>query len=326
MRRREVVLAVLATGVAPPHLGVAQDQAKIGRVGFLGPAPAENFAPRVDALRAGLRDLGHVEGKDLIFEFRWWERPDEMPELAAELVRAGLDVLVAPSSAETHAFLSATKTVPIVFSTHGDPVGLGHVASLARPGGNATGLTTLLTELVAKELEALKEALPQATRFGVLFASTTPLRVSALETADATARRLGVELRRHPVRLEDDFQGAFAKMRQDAVDGLMVLASPLMASRRVLLAELALQHRLPSAFGAKENALAGGLISYAPDPYELNRRAAAYVDRVLKGAKPAELPVEQASRYELVINLKTAKALGLTIPPTLLARADEVIE
>ena len=174
MRRREVVLAVLATGVAPPHLGVAQDRAKLGRVGFLGPAPAENFAPRVDALRAGLRDLGHVEGKDLIFEFRWWERPDEMPELAAELVRAGLDVLVAPSSAETHAFLSATKTVPIVFSTHGDPVGLGHVASLARPGGNATGLTTLLTELVAKELEALKEALPQATRFGVLWSPTTP--------------------------------------------------------------------------------------------------------------------------------------------------------
>ena len=189
-----------------------------------------------------------------------------------------------------------------------------------------TGLTTLLTELVAKELEAFKEALPQARRLGVLYASTNPLRVSALGTAEATARRLGFELRGFPVGVDDDFPNAFAKMTQDGVDGCMVLSSPLMISRRALLAELARRHRLPTVFGAKDNVLAGGLMSYAPDAHDLNRRAATYVDRILKGAKPADLPVEQASRYELAINLKTAQALGLTISPTLLARADEVIE
>jgi ABC-type uncharacterized transport system substrate-binding protein len=325
MRRREVV-AFLATAAASPRLALAQERTKVARIGFLGPAPAANFAPRVDALRAGLRELGYVEGKDLTFEFRWWEAPEEMPDLAADLVRAKVDVIVAPSSSETAVLLAATKTVPIVFSTHGDPVGIGHVASLARPGGNATGLTTLLTELVAKELEAFKEALPQARRLGVLYASTNPLRVSALGTAEATARRLGFELRGFPVGVDDDFPSAFAKMTQDGVDGCMVLSSPLMISRRALLAELALRHRLPTVFGAKDNVLAGGLMSYAPDAHDLNRRAATYVDRILKGAKPADLPVEQASRYELAINLKTAQALGLTIPPTLLARADEVIE
>jgi putative ABC transport system substrate-binding protein len=280
----------------------------------------------VDALRAGLRDLGYVEGKDLQFEFRWWEAPDQTRELAADLIRSGADIIVAPSSTETAALLAGTKTVPIVFSTHGDPVGLGHVASLARPGGNATGLTTLLTDLVAKELEVFKEALPQLRRLGVLFASTNPLGVPVLDAAKATARRLGVEVREVPVSMEHEFQSAFIHMAQDAVDGCMVLSSPLMISRRALLAELAFRHRLPSVFGTKDNVLAGGLMSYAPDALDLNRRAAAYVDRILKGAKPADLPVEQASRYELVINLKTAKELGLTIPPTLLARADEVIE
>jgi putative tryptophan/tyrosine transport system substrate-binding protein len=327
LMRRRAVVAFLGTVAAAPRLALAQERTKAARIGFLGPAPAANFAPRVDALRAGLRELGYAEGKDLIFEFRWWEAPDHIPELAAELVRAGVaDLIVAPSSTETGVLLAATKSVPIVFSTHGDPVGIGHVASLARPGGNATGLTTLLTELVAKELEAFKEALPQASRLGVLFASTTPLRVAALETAKVTARRLGIELRGFPVAIEDDFPSAFAKMTHDGVDGCMVLSSPLMISRRALLAELALRHRLPTVFGTKDNVLAGGLMSYAPDAHDLNRRAATYVDRILKGAKPADLPVEQASRYELVINLKTARTLGLTIPPTLLARADEVIE
>jgi putative ABC transport system substrate-binding protein len=324
VRRREVLAALAATAL--PATTRAQQSTKLASIGFLGPAPAANFAPRLDALRVGLRELGYTEGKDLTFSFRWWEAADQLPELAAELVRAEVDVLFAPSSAETAVFLAATKTVPIVFSTHGDPVGIGHVASLARPGGNATGLTTLLTELVAKELEAFKEALPQATRVGVLFASTTPLRVPALATAKTTAHHLGVELREVPVSVEDDFQGGFAKMTHEGVDGCMVLSSPLMISRRELLAELALRHRLPSMFGAKENVLAGGLMSYAPDALDLNRRAATYVHRILRGAKPADLPVEQPSRYELVINLKTATVLGIAIPPTLLARTDEVIE
>src|SRR5215212_6011264 len=187
-------------------------------------------------------------------------------------------------------------------------------------------MTMLLTDLVAKELEAFKEALPQASRFGVLFASTAPSHVPALEAAETAARQLGVALRRAPVRNEDELRDAIPSLAQEGVDGFMVLATPLMVLTRVRIAELAIRHRLPSVFGAKDNVLAGGLMSYAPDAAALTRRAATFVDRILKGEKPSDLPVEQATRYELTINLNTAKALGLTIPPTLLARADEVIE
>ena len=324
-RRREVI-GLIASALVAPHGAFAQAQIKIARVGFLGPAPAANYASRVEALRAGLRELGYVEGTNLNVAFRWAETANQMPELAAELVRAGAEVILAPSSTETAAILEATKTVPVVFATHADPVGIGHVASLARPGGNATGLTMLLTEMVAKELEALKEALPNATRFGVLFTSTAPSHIPALEAAERAGRRLQVELRMAPVRSEGDLHDAFAKMVQDRVDGFLVISSSFTFSRRALLADLAIKHRLPSVFGTKDNVFAGGLLSYAPDLRDLYRQAATYVDKILRGAKPADLPVEQASRYELVINLKTAKTLGLDIPPTLLARADEVIE
>jgi putative tryptophan/tyrosine transport system substrate-binding protein len=324
MRRREFVCG-LASAAAAPCLALAQDRAKVARIGYLGLAPAAGFAPRVEALRAGLRDLGYVEGRNLSLEFRWAESPQQMPQLAAELVRAGVGLIFAPSSTETGAALETTKTVPVVF-THADPVGVGHVASLARPGGNATGMTMLLTDLVTKELEVFKEALPQARRFGVLFASTAPSHVPALEAAETAARQLAVALRHAPVRSESDLRDAIPSMAQDGVDGLMVFATPLMVSTRARIAELAIRHRLPSVFGAKDNVLAGGLMSYAPDILDLTRRAASYVDRILKGERPSDLPVEQATRYELTINLNTAKALGLTIPPTLLARADEVIE
>ena len=257
-------------------------------------------------MRAGLRDLGYVEGRNLSLEFRWAESPQQMPQLAAELVRAGVDVIFAPSSTETGAALETTKTVPIVFGAHADPVGVGHVASLARPGGNATGMTMLLTDLVAKELEAFKEALPDARRFGVLFASTAPSHIPALEAAETAARKLGVELRHAPVRSEEDVLGAIPKMAQEGVDGFMVFATPLMVSTRARIAELAIRHRLPTVFGTKDNVLAGGLMSYAPDAAALTRRAASFVDRILKGERPFDLPVEQATRYELTINLNTA--------------------
>jgi putative tryptophan/tyrosine transport system substrate-binding protein len=324
--RRRVFVCGLASAAAAPCLALAQAQMNIARVGFLGPAPAANYAPRVEALRAGLRELGYIEGTNLNFAFRWADAANQMPELAAELVRAGVEVILAPSSTETAAILEATKTVPVVFATHADPVGIGHVASLARPGGNATGLTMLLTEMVAKELEALKEALPNARRFGVLFTPTAPSHIPALEAAERAGRRLQVELRMVPVRSEGDLHDEFAKMAQDGVDGLLVISSSFTFSRRALLADLAIKHRLPSVFGTKDNVFAGGLLSYAPDLRDLYRQAATYVDKILRGAKPADLPVEQASRYELVINLKTAKTLGIAIPPTLLARADEVIE
>jgi putative tryptophan/tyrosine transport system substrate-binding protein len=325
--RLEVCFAVASVMLSLMMVeAVGQERVKIARVGYLGQAPAASFAPRVEAFRMGLRDLGYLEGRNLILDFRWAESTSQMPELAAELIRAGAEVLFAPSSTETGAALRVTKTVPVVFGAHADPVGVGHVTSLAHPGGNATGMTMLLTDLVAKELEVLKEALPGATRFGVLFASTAPSHVPAVEAAEVAAQSLGVQLRKFPVQKEDDFQHAFPAMVEDRIDGFMVLATPLMLTRRGLIAELAIKHRLPSVFGTKDNVLGGGLMSYAPDASALTRRAATYIDGILKGASPANLPVEQATRYELVVNLKTAKALNLPIPPTLLARADEVIE
>jgi putative ABC transport system substrate-binding protein len=324
MRRRDII--ALISIVAVGQRASAQQGKRVARLGYLGPAPAASFAPRVDALRDGLRELGYVEGENLSIEFRWADTPQQMPQLAAELVRAGVDVIFAPSSTETAAALRVTRSVPVVFGAHADPVGVGHVAALAQPGGNATGPSMLLTDVATKEVEALKEALPNARLFGILFASTAPSHVPAISAAQTAARRLGLELRSVPVRSEEDLEPAFVKMVQDRCDGFIALATPLLFSRRALLAELALKHRLPSAFSIKENVVAGGLISYGPDARELTRRAATYIDRILKGQKAADLPVEQATRYELLINLKTAAALGLTIPPSLLARADEVIE
>ena len=213
-----------------------------------------------------------------------------------------------------------------MFAIHADPVGIGHVASLARPGGNITGLTMLLTDLVAKELEILKEAVPQATRIGVLWNPTTPSHQRAVPAAQAAGEKLGVQLLMVPARTVEDFDGAFSTMTRERVDSFLVVASPVIGSHRALVAELALKHRLPGMFGTREDVEAGGLMSYAADLNDLNRRAAIYIDKILKGTKPADLPVEQASKYQLVINLKTAKALGLDIPATVLARADEVIE
>jgi putative tryptophan/tyrosine transport system substrate-binding protein len=325
VKRREFI-AGLGGAAAWQVAARAQQQATVARIGFLGLSPASAAAMRVEALRAGLRDLGYVEGKNIVIEFRWAERVDQLPELAAELVRINVDVIFGQSSTMVGAALQSTKTIPIVFAVHADPVGIGHVASLARPGGNVTGLSMLLTELCTKELEILKEAVPQATRIGVLWNPSTPSHQPALKAIEAASENLGVRLSMVPVQAAEDFDLAFATMTRERVDGLLVVASPLGNSQRALLAELALKHRLPGIFGDKQNVESGGLMSYAADLLDLFRRAALYIDKILKGAKPADLPVEQASKYQFVINLKTAKALGLTIPPMLLALADEVIE
>ena len=220
----------------------------------------------------------------------------------------------------------ATKTIPIVFATHADPVGVGHVASLARPGGNITGLSMLLTELVAKELEIMKQALPHMTRVGVVLTLTAPSHRPASHAVEAAAQQLGVQILTVPVRTSEDLDGAFAMMARERVHGFLFVASPLSRNQRTLLAELSLKYRLAGMFGIRENVEAGGLMSYAPDLGDMTRRAATYIDKILKGAKPADLPVEQASKYELVLNLKTAKALGLKVPLSLLQRADHVIE
>jgi len=325
MKRREFI-AVLGSAATWPLAARAQQPAKVAQIGFLGPAPAATYLPRLEALRAGLRDLGYVEGKNIAIEFRWAERVEQLPEMAAELVRMKVDIILASSSTYVEAARQATKTIPIVFALHADPVGVGHVASLARPGGNITGLSTLLTDLAPKELEILKEALPQTTRIGILWNPTTPSHGPAVRAVEAAGQKLGVQLLLVPARSVEEFDGAFSTMTRERMGSLLVIGSPLAFSQRVPLAELALKHRLPGMFQSRENVEAGGLMSYGVDYNDLHRRAALYIDKILKGVKPADLPVEQASKYELIINLKTANTLGLAIPESLLLRADKVIE
>jgi putative tryptophan/tyrosine transport system substrate-binding protein len=323
--RREFI-TLLGGAAAWPLAARAQQGARVARIGHLDLGPAAARASRVEALRAGLRDLGWVEGKNIAIEFRWADNVSQLPELAAELVRMNVDVIFAPSSTMVEPASKATKAIPIVFSNHADPIGTGHVASLNRPGGNITGLSELATELNVKALEMLTEAVPTATRIGVLWNPTTPSQVPGLQAVKAAGEKLGLALHLVSAVTVEEFDDALASMARERVGGVFVVPSPLTLMQAPSLAEPALQHRLPTIFVAKENVEAGGLMSYGPDRVDLVRRAALYIDKILKGAKPADLPVEQASKYQLVINLKTAKALGLDIPPTLLARADEVIE
>ena len=327
MRRRDFLKAIAGSAAAWPVPASAQQPPdKVARIGYLDLGPAAARTNRVEALRAGLRDLGYVEGRNITIVFRWADKVAELPERAAELVRLNVDVIFAQSSTMVEPARQATSTIPIVFATHADPVGMGHVASLARPGGNITGLSMLLTELVAKELEMLTELVPQTTRVAVLWNPTTPSHPPAVQALEAAGQRLGLQLIMAPAQTVEDFDGAFELMARERAGAFLAPASPLFFAHRVLLAELARKHRLPGMFGSREHVEAGGLISYGANLTDLQRRAATYIDKILKGVKPADLPVEQASRYEMAINQKTAKAIGVTVPPSVLARADEVIE
>jgi putative ABC transport system substrate-binding protein len=325
MRRRDFIKGIVGS-TAMPLVVRAQQPAKIACIGFLGLGPPAAQSNRVKALRAGLRDLGYIDGKNIVIEFRWADTVEQLPALAAELVRMKVDVIFASNSTLVEPARQATKTIPIVFATHADPVGIGHTTSLSRPGGNITGLTMLLTDLVAKNLEMFKDALPQVARVGVLWNPTTPSHPPALKAVEAAGASLGVSLHMVPAATVEDFDGAFAAMGRDSLDGFLVVGSPVIISQRDHLAELALAHRLPGIFTSKENVQAGGLMSYGPDPDDLTRRAALYIVKILDGTKPADLPVEQATKFELIVNLKTAKALGLKISESFLLRADEVIE
>jgi putative ABC transport system substrate-binding protein len=326
MNRREFITVLGGAAAAWPLAARAQ-QRGVPVIGFLGSQPASAFAPRIEALRKGLRELGYVEGKNLLIDFEWADTVDQLPRLARRLVESRVDLIFAPSSIWVEPARQATKTIPIVFANHADPVGIGHVESLAHPGGNITGLSMVLTDIVVKQLEILHEATPQATRIGIFWNPTTPTHEPALKAVHAAAKILGVRLHEVPTRRVEDYEDAIPSMIRENVNSLLVMASPIMygdnASR---LIQLTLKHRLPAMFGYKEHVQAGGLMTYAPDVLDLYRRSAVYIDKILKGTKPADLPVEQASKYELVINLKTAKALGLTLPNTLVALADEVIE
>ncbi len=324
--RRKLIAALGAGALVVRHLSFAQQPAKTSRIGFLGTTSAADYATRVDAVRAGLRDRGYVEGKNLVIEYRWADgRYERLPGLAAELVRLNVDVLVTHSTPGTLAAKGATTTIPIVSAVSGDAVAAGLVASLARPGGNVTGSTFFDPELSAKRLELLKEILPRATRFAALAnRDNLGFRVS-FQAMENAGKSLNVEIQKFEVRGSDEFSGAFAAMAKQHVDAVTISQDTLFFTNAGTVADLAVKQRLPAA-GIAEFAQAGGLIGYGVNNLELYRRAAYFVDRILQGAKPADLPVERATRFELIVNLRTAKALGIKIPNAILVRADKVIE
>jgi putative tryptophan/tyrosine transport system substrate-binding protein len=327
VRRRAFLcgsVAMLAAALAVE----AQQPGKVPRVGFLGPRSRLDGAPFVNAFLQGLRELGWVEGQNIAIEYRFAEgRLDRLPDLAAELVRLNVDVILASSTPPALAAKNATRTIPIVMGTSADPEGSGLVASLARPGGNITGLSfSVALDVIGKELELLKETVPNIRRVAVLSNPGNPGNVRALETVKTTARSLGVQLQIVEARGPNEFEAAFAAMARKRAEALLVIADSVFGLHRTPLQILADKSRLPTMYGLREHTEAGGLMSYAVDVRDSFRRSATYVDKILKGAKPADLPIEQPTKFELIINLKTAKALGLTIPPSILARADEVIE
>jgi putative ABC transport system substrate-binding protein len=281
----------------------------------------------IAAFRGGLRELGWIEGKSIVFEYRWGEgRYDHLIELAQELVRLNVDVIVAPSSVYVEAARRATSTIPIVFAVHADPIGSGHVASLAHPGSNITGVALAMPETNAKLLELLKEAVPKLSRLAVLWNPATPSHGPGLRAVEERGRALGVRVQAIAVDNEAQFDSAFVAITSKQAGGLLVLSTPLFIAGAKPLAELALRHKLPTMFGPRTHAEAGGLLSYGPDRAALFSRAAGYVDMILKGAKPADLPVQQPTKFEFVVNLKTAKALGITIPLSVLERADQILQ
>jgi putative ABC transport system substrate-binding protein len=327
MHRRAFVEWTVAL-LAAPLVAEAQEPGKIPRIGLLGPRSSSDGAPFFDAFRQGLRELGWVEGRNITLEYRFAEgRLDRLPDLAADLVRLKVDLILAASTPPALAAKSATRTIPIVMATSADPVGLGLVASLSRPGGNVTGLSfSVGLETVGKGLELLSETVPQVRRMAVLSNPGNPGNVLALKSVTATARSRGVELQLLEARGPSELERAFAAMARERVGALLVVPDSVLGFHRARLQELTAKARLPTMYGMREHAEVGGLMSYAVDLRESFRRAATYVDKILKGAKPGDLPVEQPTKFELVINLKTAKTLGLTIPPSVLARADEVIQ
>jgi ABC-type uncharacterized transport system substrate-binding protein len=325
------ILASLLTAalVASTHLAAAQQPKKVPRIGYLSSVDRRTDLPRAEGIRRGLRELGYIEGQNIAIEYRYAEgRPDREPGLAAELVRLKVDIIVVAAGDVTiRAAKNATKAIPIVMMGLGDPVRAGHVESLARPGGNVTGLTNLSRELGGKRLELLKEAVPKLAHVAVLYEANQPSLHEVKELLPADARALKLTIQLWEIRAVDDFEKVFAELNKQRPDGLYSLgAGRVIRPNRKRIAEFALKSRLPSVYSSREIVEAGGLMSYAADLSDGYRRVAIYVDKILKGAKPADLPIEQPTKFELVVNLKTAKQIGLTIPQKVLARADKVIK
>jgi putative ABC transport system substrate-binding protein len=328
MNRRRFLQTVTVSVLAAPLAADAQQAGKVPRIAFLGATSPSDRPHLLDAFRQGLRELGWVEGQNIAIDYRYAEgRLDRLPDLAAELVRLKVDIIVSFGTQGVTAARNATETIPIVMIAVRDPVGTGLIASLAHPGGNVTGVSgSPGLGIVAKQLELLKETVPKIRRVAILSNPTNAYHQLAIKEVTVAARSLGVQLQLLEARGPAEFDGAFAAMAAERVGALLVVSDVIFNNHRTRLADLAARSRLPAAYGVRESVEAGGLMSYGASFLDIHRRSAAYVDKILKGAKPADLPVEQPTKFELVINLKTAKALGLTIPQSLLRQADQVIE
>jgi len=326
MSKKVICLALGAMLFALSFSVEAQQAKKVPRIGYLAAGSAPVAATRLEAFRQGLRALGYVEGKDIVIEYRNAAgKLDQVPRNAAELVGLKVDVIVTAGPTDTRAAREATSTIPIVMAFDPDPVGNGFVASLARPGGNITGLSNLSSELSGKRLELLKEIVPRLSRVAVFGTSTEPANAQSLKETELAAGAFGVKLQYLDILTLEDIEIAFQAARKGRADAVLVLSSPVLTQGKQI-ADLAIKNRFPGIYDRREFVEEGGLITYGVSIADLDRRAATYVDKILKGVKPAELPVEQPTKFELVINLKTAKQIGLTIPPNVLARADKVIK
>ena len=326
---RAVTFVAFVLGLlTAPLTAEAQPAHKVWRIGFLGDGPrAERAAISIEPFRDGLRELGYIEKQNVLIEERWSEgRSERLPDLAAELVRLNVDVIVTHGVRAIKTAQDATKAIPIVMAVSPDPVATGLVASLARPGGNTTGLTDQVAELGEKEIQIIREVVPGTRRVAILWNETNPGARVTFEKTRAAATKVGLGVTTVAVRRQDDLEAAVAKAASGRPDALIVIHDVLTVSHRAQVAGLALKHKLPSICASSPFVDAGGLVAYAPNLPGLFKRAAVFVDRIFRGAKPADIPVEQPTAFQLRINLKTAKALGLTIPPAVLARADEVIE
>jgi putative tryptophan/tyrosine transport system substrate-binding protein len=327
MRRRELLVLLGAAVSAAPLAAAAQDPGKHPRIGFLGNSTPALEAKLLASFREGLRDLGYVEGRNISIEYRWAEgNYDRLPALVAELIASNVEVIVTAGTPASLAVKKASSTMPLVMVAVGDPIGTGLVASLARPGGNATGLTSIAPELEGKRLELIKEVVPALSRLAVFWNPANAYQIEDEQQVRSAAAALHVPVLSLPVQTAEGLDNAFAKILAERADAVLVLADRLFLHNRQRIADFIVEHRLPAMNAYRELVEAGALMSFGPSYAVMHRQAASYVDKILKGAKPADLPIQQPAKFEFVVNLKSAAAIGLTIPHAVLLRADEVIE
>jgi putative ABC transport system substrate-binding protein len=324
MKRRDFII-LLGGATAWPL--VARAQGRIPRVGFMGNSTAALEVNLVDSFREGLRELGYEEGRNIAIEYRWADgRYERFAALVAELIAAKVDVIVTAGTPAALAVKKATSTVPLVMVAVGDPVGTGLVPSLARPDGNLTGLSSVAPDLEGKRLELLREIVPSVSRIAVFINSVNPFHATSMRQAQSAGKTLGIKVQQYDIRKSEDLDGAFAAIRKERPDALLILADRVFLHNRERIVDFTEEQRLPNVSAYKEVVEAGGLMSYGPSYEDMHKRAAIYVNKILKGAKPGNLPIEQPTKFTLVVNLKAAKALGISMPPAVLSRADDVIE